>query len=87
METPVGELRYRIDADPERRMLDWVFPSDEGEAVLPARVVPHARGAIFSFTVVRMPGASDEEWERGKAGIDEELEVLKALLEGGRDAS
>jgi uncharacterized protein YndB with AHSA1/START domain len=82
METPVGELHYRIDADPHRRVIDWVFSTPEGESILPARVVPHAAGSVFSFTITRMPGASDADWDRGKRGMDEELRVLKRLLEG-----
>jgi uncharacterized protein YndB with AHSA1/START domain len=81
METPAGELRYRIDADPERRVIDWVFASLAGESVLPARVVPHPAGSAFSFTILRMPGTSDEDWERGRRGLDEELGVLKGVLE------
>lgn len=81
METPVGELEYRIDADAARGVVDWIFATPNGEGVLPARVVPHARGSLFTFTITRMPGSSDEDWERGKRGMDEELEVLKGLLE------
>jgi uncharacterized protein YndB with AHSA1/START domain len=81
METPFGEIRYRIDADPDRLVLDWILLSEGGESILPARVTPHARGSVFSFTITRAPGASDEEWERGQRGLDEELQVLKRLLE------
>jgi Polyketide cyclase / dehydrase and lipid transport len=81
METPVGELRYRLDVDAKRRVADWVFETPAGETVMPARVVPHAAGAVFSFTIPRMPGADDDAWEQGQRGLDEELETLKALLE------
>lgn len=81
METPVGEIPYRIDADPERRVVDWILLSEAGESVLPARVTSHARGSVFSFTITRAPGSSEEEWERGRRGLDEELQVLKGLLE------
>jgi hypothetical protein len=81
METPVGELTYRLEADATRRVVDWVFETPGGETVMPARVVPHAAGAVFSFTIPRMPGTDDVAWERGRNGLDEELETLKALLE------
>ena len=83
METPVGELTYRVDADSARGVVDWVFLSDAGESVLPARVVPHVGGSLFTFTIVRMPGQPDEAWEAGKRSMDEELDVLKRLLEEG----
>ena len=81
METPVGELRYRVDADESRRVVDFVFESPGGESILPARVIPHARGSVFTFTITRAPGAGDAEWEGMKRGMDEELEQLKRLLE------
>jgi uncharacterized protein YndB with AHSA1/START domain len=81
METPFGEVAYRIDADRERRVLDWVLSAEGGESILPARVTPHGLGSVFSFTITRAPGSSDEDWERGKRGLDEELETLKRLLE------
>ncbi|MDQ3823231.1 MAG: SRPBCC family protein [Actinomycetota bacterium] len=81
METPVGELAYRLDADPARRVVDWVFETPAGETVMPARVVPHPAGAVFSFTIPRMPDADDAAWEQGRHGLDEELATLKALLE------
>jgi uncharacterized protein YndB with AHSA1/START domain len=83
MDTPVGELTYRVEADPKRCVVDWVFMGDTGESVLPARVVGHGSGSLFTFTIVRMPGQPDEAWEAGKRGIDEELGLLKQLLEDG----
>ena len=81
METPMGELAYRLELDRERRVADWVFELPAGETVMPARVVPHAAGAVFTFTIPRMPGADDAAWEQGRRGLDEELATLKRLLE------
>jgi uncharacterized protein YndB with AHSA1/START domain len=81
METPFGEIAYRIDADSQRRVLDWVLSGENGESILPARVTPHGRGSVFTFTITRAPGASDDDWERGMRGLDEELAVLKRVLE------
>jgi uncharacterized protein YndB with AHSA1/START domain len=83
METPFGEMVYRVDADALRGVIDWAFETPDGGSVLPARVVPHAGGSLFTFTITRAPGSSDEDWERGMRGIDEELLVLKRLLEEG----
>lgn len=81
METPVGELVYRLDADPARGTVDWIFETPAGENILPARVVPSGEGSLFTFTITRMPGQSDEAWQQGRAGLDEELQHLKRLLE------
>lgn len=81
METPVGAMTYRVDADPARRTIDFVFETPHGESVLPTRVVPHPAGSVFTFTILRQPGMPEEAWEEGKRGLDEELEVLKRRLE------
>lgn len=81
MQTPVGELTYRIEADPGRGTVDWVFETPQGESVFPTRVVRHPAGSVFTFTILRQPGTPDEAWEGGKHGLDEELAVLKRNLE------
>ena len=81
METPFGEMTYRVEADAGTGVVDFVFESPHGETVLPTRVVRHPAGSVFAFTITRAPGASDAEWEQGKRGLDEELERLKTILE------
>jgi hypothetical protein len=81
METPVGELTYRADTDAGRGTVDFVFDGPQGDSVLPARVVPHPAGSVFMFTILRQPGMSDDAWDAGKRGLDEELVVLKQRLE------
>jgi hypothetical protein len=82
MESAVGRLTYRVESDPARGTVDYYFETPGGDSVIPTRVVPHARGSIFMFTITRSPGMPDEEWQRGGAGLDEELEHLKSKLEG-----
>lgn len=82
METPFGPMTYRLEADPARGTVDYLFETPGGASVMPTRVVPHARGAIFMFTITRAPGASGDDWQRGQVGLDEELARLKARLEG-----
>ena len=81
METPFGELTYRVVADPASRVVDFVFESPHGESILPSRVVPHARGSVFTFTITRAPGMDAAGWEAGQHGLDEELGRLKQILE------
>ncbi len=82
METPFGPMTYRVEADAGRGTFDYRFETPAGESVMPTRVVPHARGAIFMFTITRAPGSSEEDWQRGMIGLNEELTHLKAKLEG-----
>jgi hypothetical protein len=81
METPGGSLTYRVEADPHRGTVDFIFEGPQGENLLPARVVPQGEGSIFTFTITRTPGMDDEAWEAGRRGMDEELAHLKRLLE------
>ena len=80
METPVGEMIYRVEADADRGVVDFVYESPH-PSVLPTRVTPHPRGSLFTFTITRAPGMDDEAWEWGKRGLEEELATLKQILE------
>ena len=81
METPAGAMVYRVEADPRRGTIDFIFDGPGGDSILPARVVPHGPGAIFTFTVTRTPDMNDQAWEAGMRGMDEELVNQKRLLE------
>lgn len=81
MDTPAGELTYRVEADATRGTVDFVFETAQGDSVLPTRVVPHPTGSVFTFTILRQPGMSDGAWEAGKRGLDEELSVLASRLQ------
>ena len=83
MQTPAGELIYRIEEDSQCRTVDFVYETPEGETtmILPTRVVSHGRGSVFTFTIHRQPDMGDIEWEGGQHGLDEELAELKKLLE------
>lgn len=81
METPIGEIPYRFDAEPSRRVVDIVLLTPAGEQLLPLRVTPHGPGSIVTFTIARTPGQPDAAWEAGTAGLDEELATLRDLLE------
>jgi hypothetical protein len=83
MQTPAGELIYRIEYESQCRTVDFVYETAEGRTtmILPTRVVPHGRGSVFIFTIHRQPGMGDIEWEGGQRRLDEELAELKKLLE------
>ena len=81
METLAGAMVYRVEADPQRRTVDFIIDGPDGDSILPARVVPHGRGSIFTFTITRTPDMNDQAWEAGMRGMDEELVNLKRLLE------
>lgn len=45
------------------------------------RVTPVDEGCALTFVVLRMAGASDEEFERDAAHVLKDLRALKALME------
>jgi hypothetical protein len=81
MQTPYGPMTYRVDADPAHGTIDFVFDTPAGSNVLPARVVPHAAGSMFLFTITRAPQMDDGAWSEGQTGLDGELAELKRILE------
>lgn len=81
METPFGRLTYRVEADEARGTVDFLFDGPGGKSVLPTRVTPHPLGSVYTFTITRRPGTPDPVWEKGKRGMDEELAVLKRIVE------
>lgn len=81
METPFGRMTYRVSADEAHGTVDFLFEGPGGQNVLPSRVTPHPAGAVYTFTIARQPGTPDEAWEQGKRGMDEELEVLRGIVE------
>ena len=81
METPAGAMAYRVEANDQVGTVDFIFETPQGESILPARVVRHGPGAIFTFTITRTPDMDDQAWAHGKRGLDEEVSQLKRLLE------
>ena len=69
MQTPAGELIYRIEEDSQCRTVDFVYETPEGETtmILPTRVVSHGRGSVFTFTIGSLTWAtsSGKEDSRG----------------------
>ncbi len=86
METMFGEVRrYRLDADPATRTADLVMETTFGRLVLPSRATPHARGSVYTFTIIRPPAFPDEDWAASCTGLDRELEALASII--GREAA
>ncbi len=45
-------------------------------------MVANGSGSEVSFTLFRLPGVADEEFEADAAQVELDLKALKALLEG-----
>ena len=76
----LGEFVFRIEADPETRVIDMLAgPTPDELAIFPTRVVelPGAKAA-FSFTMFQAPGMADELFESQHASLQRELGNIEA---------
>jgi hypothetical protein len=75
-------IRMRIDSDPATGVVDYVMlPGPEVEAPAHTRVMPHAGGTLYAFSMHQTPDISDEVFDAQVAELERELTVLKAHLE------
>jgi len=82
-ETPAG--RIRIDMAPlnDWRVMDHDVTLPDGSTWHNAfRATPTGDGSLLSFVVLRMPGATDAEFERDCGLVAQDLRTLATLLEG-----
>ncbi len=83
VETPEGEIFFRIAADAETGVVDmYGGPSDERMAYWPARVVERPGGSLFIFTAFQYPGMPDEVFKAQCDGLQREFEHIRTHTEG-----
>lgn len=82
-EAPFGTVRIRFAAPNEFGVMDHDVELETGTTVHnPMRVVPNGDGSEFLFTLLRQPGMTDAQFENDAQAVAEDLQALKALLEG-----
>jgi Polyketide cyclase / dehydrase and lipid transport len=87
-EAPFGKVRVKFAPPNPFGVLDHDVGLESGVTVHnPMRVLPLGDGSEFVFTLVRQPGASDEEFARDKATVESDLKTLKGLLERTSNSS
>lgn len=79
---PLGEVRVNFAPTNEFGVIDHVVTLPDGLKVYNAlRVTPNGSGAEVSFTLLRLEGMTDEDFEEDANAITADLETLKSLLE------
>nr|WP_295987365.1 SRPBCC family protein [uncultured Agrobacterium sp.] len=79
---PLGEVRVNFAPANEFGVVDHVVTLPDGLKVYNAlRVTPNGSGAEVSFTLLRLDGVTDEDFEQDASAITADLETLKSLLE------
>jgi hypothetical protein len=82
VETPGGRARVTFTPDNEYGVLDHVVVTPSGEAVyVPLRAIADGDGCEVIFTVRRLPGMTDAEFDRDAGAVTADLARLKAVLE------
>jgi hypothetical protein len=81
-ETPEGPVKIRFSERNEFGILDhWVSPKPGVQIYIPMRVVPNGAGSELIFTLLRLPGMSDDKFAADTEWVMRDLDALKYLLE------
>ena len=79
---PLGDVRVKFTAPNDLGVIDHIVTMPDGLAVHNAlRVTPNGDGAEVAFTVLKLPGMGDAEFERDAAAVLADLKALKEILE------
>lgn len=79
---PLGEIEVRFAPPNDLGVADHEVTLPDGTKVYNAlRVAPNGDGAEVTFTLLRMPGTTDEAFEADEKHIRKDLETLKGLME------
>lgn len=82
-ETPQGPIKVRIATHRQLGIADqFLSPAPGVEFMIPTRVVPNAEGSEFIFTLFQPENLSEEEYLQEVALVEQELQLLKQILEG-----
>jgi hypothetical protein len=75
-------LPLRIDSDDATGVVDYVMiPAPGVEVPAHTRVMAHAGGTLYTFSIHQTPDIPDDVFEAQVAELQRELTVLKAHLE------
>jgi hypothetical protein len=82
-DSPMGRIEIRMAPRNDFGVLDHDVTTPDGVTTHNAfRVTPTGDGSLLSFVVLRLPGASDEEFERDCGLVAADLRTLATLVEG-----
>lgn len=79
---PLGDVRVHFAKPNDFGVIDHVVTMPDGLEVYNAlRVTPNGDGAEVAFTLLKLKGMSDADFERDAGLVRADLEALKALIE------
>jgi hypothetical protein len=75
-------IALRVESDAATGVVDYVMlPAPDVEAPAHTRVLPHAGGTLYTFSMHQTPDTPDDVFAAQVAELERELTVLKAHLE------
>ena len=80
-QTPLGEATFRFVAANELGVLDHEVEAGGNTFHNPMRVVPNGDGAEVLFTLVQLPGVTDEQFQQDMDTVRADLNKLRTILE------
>lgn len=80
-QTTLGEARFRFAPPNMFGVLDHDVELPSGSFHNPMRVIPNGRGCEILFTLLQLPGVSDEEFKTDLETIRSDLRSLRSVLE------
>jgi len=84
LQTARGQGQLTLKGDAANGIIDEVFVDADGNAWnVPGRVVAAGGGAVVVMTFTKPSGVNDNQFFQGMAQMDDELETLKRVIEGG----
>jgi hypothetical protein len=88
VQTPMGRVGFAFVERNAYGVLDHDVTLPSGEVIYnPMRVVREGDGCEAVFTLRRLPGVSDEEFERDANAVAGDLARLKKIVEGRRSTA
>lgn len=79
---PVGNVRLRFTPPNDLGVADHDVVLETGVTVHnPLRVLPNGTGSSVIFTLMRLPGVSEQQFNEDARTVEKDLTILKGLLE------
>lgn len=79
---PLGRVKVRFAPHNELGVLDHDVVQESGASVHnPMRVVPNGAGSTVTFTLLRLPGVSEQKFADDAKWVEKDLGRLKSILE------
>lgn len=86
-QTSLGEATVRFAASNTFGVLDHDVGLPSGNFHNPMRVIPNGRGSEVLFTLIQLPGISDEQFRIDLDTVRADLNKLRTILEHGHDSA